>query len=417
MPVFNGKTVSVEAHRIALQIQTLTGVGSLNDSIAVDGQLRVLLRQYYVATGGKRGSGAGCYNPTSRELRRIYNGDISGAELLKAAVKTGYAEPSRATPKAGDDIVLEEPPETEALKALQSLLGGQKVNPEAVRKIAMEAVDGRVGEVMSSMATLIADEVAKQVRTVEVKIAEMPTVKLDKTHMCFDRILRFAANRKNVMIIGPAGSGKTFIAEQIAKTLGLEFYFSGRCVDEVKLLGYMDGGGTYRTTQFRQAYEFGGVFLADEMDAWAAEALVALNAPLAGQWGDFPDAKVQRHPDFIVIAAANTFGRGADRLYVGREQLDAASLDRFAVVNMDYDENLELAICNDAHGNLDWVRFVQKVRGAIEKEKVRAVVSPRASIEGGIMLKAGDSRADVEESYVWKGMEERVRNQIKAAMR
>jgi hypothetical protein len=76
-----------------------------------------------------------------------------------------------------------------------------------------------------------------------------------------------------------------------------------------------------------------------------------------------------------------------------------------------------LAICNDAHGNLDWVRFVQKVRGAIEKEKVRAVVSPRASIEGGIMLKAGDSRADVEESYVWKGMEERVRNQIKAAMR
>jgi cobaltochelatase CobS len=414
MPVFNGQPVSVEAHRIALQIQTFVGVDKIPDSVAVDGQLRVLLRQYYVATGGKRGSGAGCYNPTSRELRRVYNGEISGSALLKAAAKQGKAE--LATGEAGD-LVVEETPADEALKALQSLLGGQKVNPEAVRKIAMEAVDGRVSEVLSSMAGLIADEVSKQVRTVEVRVAEMPAVKLDKTHMVFERVLRFAANRRNVMLIGPAGSGKTFIAEQIATALGLEFYFSGRCVDEVKLLGYMDGGGTYRGTQFRQAYEFGGVFLADEMDAWAAEALVALNAPLAGQWGDFPDNKVRRHPDFVVIAAANTFGRGADRMYVGREQLDAASLDRFAVVEMDYDEGLEGAICNDMHGNMDWVRYVQKVRAAVAKEKVRHVVSPRASIEGGMMLKAGETRADVEESYVWKGMEERVRNMVKAHIR
>lgn len=418
MPSHNGMSVSVEAHRIALQIRALTGLEMLPDSIAVDGQLRVFLRQYYVATGGKRGTGAGCYNPSSRELRRVYNGEISGAALLKAAGKQGKAIPA---PRGHETAIVVEddtPPADEALKALQALLGGgQKVNPEAVRKIAEEAVDDRVGAVLSSMGGLIADEVAKAVRTVEVKVAELPAVKLDKTHQTFDDVLRFAANRRNVMLIGPAGSGKTFIAEQIATALGLEFYFSGRCVDEVKLLGYMDGGGTYRTTQFRQAYEFGGVFLADEMDAWAAEALVALNAPLAGQWGDFPDAKVRRHPDFVVIAAANTFGRGADRLYVGREQLDAASLDRFAVVEFDYDEGLETAICNDAHGEMDWVRYVQKVRGAIEKEKVRHVVSPRASIEGGVMLKAGMPREKVEESYIWKGMEERVRNQVKAHIR
>ena len=33
------------------------------------------------------------------------------------------------------------------------------------------------------------------------------------------------------------------------------------------------------------------------------------------------------------------------------------------------------------------------------------------------MLKAGESRSDVEESYIWKGMEERVRNQVKAHIR
>lgn len=415
MPKFNEMFVSVEAHRIALQIRALTGQDKLNDGVAVDGKLRVLLRQYYVATGGKRGSGSDCYNPTSRELRRVYNGEVSGAALLKS--NGGKPEPQTKEEASIADLVVEEKPADEALKALQSLLGGQKVNPEAVRKIASEAVDGRISEVLSSMAGLIADEVSKQVRTVTIKVAELPEVKLDKVHCQFDRILRYAANRRNIMLVGPAGSGKTFIAEQVASALGLEYYFSGKCVDEVKLLGYMDGGGTYRSTQFRQAYEFGGVFLADEMDGWAAEALLALNAPLAGQWGDFPDAKVRRHPDFVVIAAANTFGRGADRQYVGREQLDAASLDRFAVIEMDYDEGLETAICNDIHGNTDWVRYVQKVRAAVAKEKVRHVVSPRASIDGGVMLKAGDSRSDVEESYIWKGMEERVRNMVKAHIR
>src|SRR5690348_4368912 len=104
MPVFNGQTVSVEAHRIALQIKALYG-DKLSDSVAVDGSLRVLLRQYYVATGGKRGSGAECYNPTSRELRRVYNGEISGAALLKSALKQqGKAVPETAT--GGFDLVV-----------------------------------------------------------------------------------------------------------------------------------------------------------------------------------------------------------------------------------------------------------------------------------------------------------------------
>jgi cobaltochelatase CobS len=203
------------------------------------------------------------------------------------------------------------------------------------------------------------------------------------------------------------------MAEDVAKALSLEFYFQGKCADEVKITGYMDAGGTYRTTPFRQAFEFGGVFLFDEIDGWTADAVIAVNAPLAGQWGDFPDGKVARHPDFVAIGAANTYGRGADRQYVGREQLDAATLDRFAVIEVDYDEDLELAISCDA----DWTRYVQQVRMAIAKEKVRHVVSPRASIGGGLMLAAGEPRQDVEEAYVWKGMEEVVRNRIKASMR
>lgn len=414
MPNWNGLDVSVEAHRIATEVKAKTGYAVFPDDYTITA-VKPLLRNFYVATGGNRSgtaikAGRG-YEPTTRELKRVYNGKISGAALLKAALKqSGAPEPKADEP----EVVTEDKTDAQKLaELLAGAMGGQKVDPEAVKTIAKNAVDSRVGEVLSSMAALVADEVARQVKTVVIKVAELPEVKLDTHHKDFPRVLRFAANRVNVALVGPAGCGKTFMAEQIASTLGLEFYFIGKTVDEVKLLGYQDGAGTYHRTAFRNAYEYGGVFLADEMDGWSPEALIAVNAPLAGNWGDFPDGKVRKHPDFVCIAAMNTFGRGADRQYVGREQLDAASLDRFAVVPVDYDEDLELAIA----GNRDWTLYVQKVRKAVEENKVRHVVSPRASIGGSIMLAAGDARADVEEAFIWKGLEENVRNRVKASLR
>lgn len=407
MPDWNGKTVSVEAHRIALQIQRVTGLATLPNSFSVADQSRTLLRQLYSATGGRRGTGDGCYNPSSQELRDIYNGKTTGAEVMAKAL-------GGAAPKAAPSATFSAPegPEAEALAALQKLLG-PKVDSDAIKAVALEAVDTRVAEVLSSLAGLVADEVSRSVRTIEVKVADAPAVKVDKAHCLLPRLLRYVANRKSFLLVGPAGSGKTTICEQLATSCGLDFYLSGKCADEVKITGYMDGGGTYRSTQFRQAYEFGGLFLFDEMDGWSADALIAVNAALAGQWGDFPDGKVRRHPDFVAVGAGNTFGRGADRQYVGREQLDAATLDRFAVIVMDYDEDLEMAIAP----NKDWTKHVQKIRAAIMGEKIRHLVTPRASIEGGHMLAAGETWAEVEEAYVWKGIEERVKNQVLAAVR
>jgi hypothetical protein len=408
MPNWNGQEISVEAHRIALKIKGICGSETMSESFPVSGAVKTHLRNFYSATGGKRGTGPDCYEPTAREFRRVYNGVISGAALYKAAMK-------QRGDKAEIEVVVETASkEEEALKALKDLLGGgQKIDPEAVKTLAKQAVDGRIGEVLSSMAGLIADEVAKQVRTVKVQVAGLPEVKIDNVHKCFEELLLYVVNRKNVMIVGPAGSGKTFVAKQLAKAAGLDFYMSGKCADEVKITGYTDANGQYRSVQFRQAFEFGGLFLFDEMDGWTADALIAANAPLAGDKGDFPDGMVERHPNFVALAATNTFGRGADRQYVGREQLDAASLDRFAVVEFDYDEDLEMAIsCNR-----DWTKHVQKVRAAIMKEKVRHVVSPRASLDGGVMIAAGLPWARAEESYIWKGLDTVVRNRVVAAMR
>ena len=80
-----------------------------------------------------------------------------------------------------------------------------------------------------------------------------------------------------------------------------------------------------------------------------------LNSALANGSCAFADGMVKRHEDFILIATANTFGNGANAQYVGRNQLDSATLDRFVTIEWGYDEELEMAIASDK----EWCETVQ----------------------------------------------------------
>lgn len=235
------------------------------------------------------------------------------------------------------------------------------------------------------------------------------------THSIFPVILQAVSAGIHPMVVGPAGSGKTTIAEQVAEKLGLEVYHTGAVRSEHKLIGYKDAAGNLHRTPFREAFEKGGLFLFDEIDSSHPEAVVTFNAALSNGKHDFPDGVIKAHPDFKCIAAANTFGRGADRLYVGRNQLDAASLDRFVVFNMDYDESLELALVPEEFHS--WVRYVQSARKAVDKSKVRHVISPRASIFGAKLLSVGLDKKLVEESVLWKGLDEANKRKVIAEIR
>ena len=131
---------------------------------------------------------------------------------------------------------------------------------------------------------------------------------------------------------------------QVAEALGLEFYFSNAVTQEYKITGFIDANGSFHETQFYQAFTKGGLFMLDEMDASVPEVLVMLNAAIANRYFDFPTGLVEANENFRLIAAGNTFGTGADIEYTGRYQLDAASLDRFALVDIDYSTKVEAAI-------------------------------------------------------------------------
>ncbi|MBL4766318.1 MAG: AAA family ATPase [Rhodobacteraceae bacterium] len=231
-------------------------------------------------------------------------------------------------------------------------------------------------------------------------------------HKDFPTILQAVGAGLHVMMVGPAGSGKTTLASQVADALELPFSFNGAIASEYKLNGFIDAQGRYVSTAFRKAFEGGGVYLFDEIDASMPQALLAFNAALANGCADFPDGNITMHKDFRCLAAANTFGRGADRVYVGRNQLDGASLDRFAVIDLDYDEKLERALA----GNDTWTDRVQQIRKGVQKAKVRHVVSPRASMNGAKLLAIGMKQKLVESVVVWKGLDQETKNRVQNAM-
>lgn len=251
---------------------------------------------------------------------------------------------------------------------------------------------------------------------VEVKTANQPVIHTnDKPrHAAFKEVLGWVAAKRNVLLVGPAGCGKTHLGEQIAEALGIEFGFTGAVPSEYKLLGFRNAQGEIVRTVYRDRYEFGGLFLWDELDGSSPNAMLAFNAGLANGHQDFPDCMVKRHENFRAIASANTYGNGADRQYVGRNQLDAASLDRFVVVPMDYDEILERSL----FGDHEWVAYVHKARRAVRSFNggIRHVVSMRAIADGLAGFEAGQPRETVERAVLWKSLSPADITKIKGAM-
>ena len=237
-----------------------------------------------------------------------------------------------------------------------------------------------------------------------IKLSEQPR------HFLFPDILQAVNAGIPVALIGPAGAGKSTLSEQVAEALGMKYYLQNSVTGEHQLTGYMDAYGKYHSTPFRTAFEQGGTILVDEVDASDPSALKWMNTALAQGLAQFPDQEspVKGHKDFRIIIGANTFGNGADRIYVGANQLDASTLDRFVFFDFRYDEKLELLLA----GNVDWVRRVQKLRKAAREEKARIVISPRASINGAKLLTIGWDRKVIENRTIWKNIDEELRARI-----
>lgn len=252
--------------------------------------------------------------------------------------------------------------------------------------------------------------------TKETKQIIFPTVKIKSygerfnlhkicgtTHEKFDEVLNIVNLDIPVYLTGKAGTGKNVICQQVAEALGLDFYFTNAVTQEYKLTGFIDANGNYQETQFYKAFTKGGLFFLDEMDASIPETLIILNAAIANRYFDFPNGKVSANPNFRVIAAGNTVGTGADNNYTGRYCLDRASLDRFAMVNIDYSEKIEMAM---ADNNKNLVSFCHRFREITDKAGIECLFSYRTIDRIAKLETVISNLSEVLSISLLKGMDE-----------
>ena len=226
-----------------------------------------------------------------------------------------------------------------------------------------------------------------------------------------------------IALVGPAGTGKTTAARVAAEITGRAFEpvsFSEQ-TSKSDLFGFIDAGGTYRSSALVRAATGGGLFLGDELDAGNPGVVVGLNMVTANPCFGTPTGVVQKHARFCCVVGMNTYGSGATREYVGRNRLDAASMDRMAFIDWPIDESIEARFCGVANPELyqptfnlkeggvmsevDWFRYVRQVRQAVAALGIRHIVGPRASINGAKLLRAGIGFAHVKRMALWKGLD------------
>ena len=324
-------------------------------------EMRLAIRRYF-AEGGKdfHRDAPKLPEPDAPKERKGLSDDIptptpnpEGLEMLGDFGKAIGQQSERIAKQVAAGIV------TEALEGLTDNLSASALK-EMVEGAVLTAVD--------------------DLRPIHVHYKDRPVVEIeDHVHPIFDEVMDCLSVGENVMLVGPAGTGKSTLGEHLAKALALEFrtISCGPTLGEHAFIGFRNAMGEVVGTPYRDSHTFGGLFLIDEIDAASEDSLLVVNAGLSNSFMAFPDGNVTKHKDHVVVASANTFGTGADAQYVGRARLDAATLDRFTSITVDYDRGFELAYAKGHGADEALVKALWKLRENVEAERSEVIVSTR----------------------------------------
>lgn len=286
-------------------------------------------------------------------------------------------------------------PESEIMRDIQTTGAGAMLE-QAIKMLAAGSIDAE------AVRRIVREETAGTARTVAVVVNDRPAVDVGLTHEKFEQLLRVvSAGVKNVMLVGPSAAGKTHAAKQLAQALGVTYYSQGACILPSDLMGYKDAASVYQSTQFVEAMTHGGVCILDEMDSYSERALLAANEALSNGSFVAGGRRIDRHPDCVIIAGANTYGLGSTLEFTGRARLDAATLSRFPVkINFGIDKKMEAALS----GNPALSAKIQQYREKCEMLGMKVQITPRHTIAAAQLVAGGVSEADAFNMTVFAGL-------------
>jgi hypothetical protein len=355
--------------------------------------------------------------------------------------------PATLTPEPTDasiELTPEQPPQPEPIspasqdlatllaQAVQPFLKVQQagqLDEGRVRLICQEQIgrldlDGRIKAAnlngafpLDRVRKLIADALSNHATRIELITPSGEVKSIEGlVHKSFETVLKMTRSRVAsghpvpVWLDGPPGGGKSHLMEQVARALDLEPYILaiGPTDTKTAIVGSV-ATGEFKPGIAYKPYKEGGLLGIDEIAAGDPGVLVSLNSLVANTSYRFPNGEyVPKHKDLHVIVADNTRGHGSAKGMI-RNRLDAATLDRFAFLKVDYDEQLEAALC----GNAAWATYVQKVRAYIASNSGESVyITPRACLNGAALLAGGLAPQLVADATVFKFCSPDLKNAI-----
>lgn len=234
---------------------------------------------------------------------------------------------------------------------------------------------------------------AQQPQVIEIKAPEFTARASGVRHPVLDELLeRIGLGQRSFLLVGPAGTGKTTIGEQVREALkasGTTFTMSEDQRREafVGHKGYDIQQGTtpFQETALCRDLDISAkeekpfvVSIFEEIDGSNPNVLLTINT-LENRFlvtADDPDRpRRNRGPNHVMIATANTFASAqtGSMAYVGRNQLDAATLSRYITLWVGYDPKVERAIVGDNEA----VSLFENVRRKVDQYRLKRVACTR----------------------------------------
>ena len=239
------------------------------------------------------------------------------------------------------------------------------------------------------------------------------------TDLKWKYLVRSAVRGKNILMTGPAGTGKTLAAQTLVKALNKPyFYFNLGATQDPRgtLIGNThfkkDSGTMFSESLFVKAIQTeGAIILLDELSRAHPEAWNILMTVLdPGQ----RYLRLDEHEDSITIPVANgiTFIATANigNEYTATRAMDRALVDRFVIVEMDVlNQAQERELLIKLHPRLD-----QKMATAIaeitsmtrtefnsDNPRISTAVSTRISVEMAGLVADGFSLGEAAEVCIY----------------
>jgi len=248
-------------------------------------------------------------------------------------------------------------------------------------------------------------------------------------HKNYPLLLSCLTRPDAIYLYGPTGSGKTVAVINAANQMQLQSYRKvvSRETMIYEIIGYTDANGKYVPGIAYEPYKNGGLLFIDEIDNGNANTNVALKMLNDGDVCHFPSiGNINKHPNFRLVAGANTIGNGADAQYVGRNPQDKALLNIFVYLHWPYDEEFEHNIAWNEYcryGGKDkndfdlTVKSIVDIRAAIDELSINHIISPRNTLQAIRMLASGVDKNFLVCSVLLRGLEVSQVDKLKARVK